>query len=411
MTARGVRKTVVVMGTLDTKGEELGFVRDRLEMIGVETLLVDVGIVHPPAVEPDIDRREVAAETGFDIESAAGLLERGTAVAAMAEAGAAVARRLLAEGRCDGIIGVGGGSNSAIATAAMRALPLGVPKVMVSTLSGEEASACIGGSDLILFPSIVDVAGLNVIFLPILANAVAAMAGMVDAPPICFKAGGQRIAATMFGVTTPSVAAARECLEPAGYEVVTFHARGNGGKAMEALIRDGFFAGILDVTTTELADEMVGGKLSAGPDRLTAAGAAGLPQVVSLGALDVVNFGPIDTVPPRFEHRLFSVHNPQATLMRTNAEECAQIGAELARKLSASTGPTAVFVPLRGLSGLSIEGGVFYDPEADEALFDSLRENLSDRVELREIDTSINDPEFARAMAAQLMDFLGKGQE
>jgi len=406
----GARGTVVVIGTLDTKGEELGFVRDRLEMSGIGTLLVDVGIIDPPVIEPDIDRYEVAAATGFEIDSA-GSEERGEAVAAMAEAAAAIARRLLAEGRCDGVLGVGGGTNTTIATAAMRALPLGVPKLMVSTLSGEEASACVGSSDLILVPSIADVAGLNVILLPILANAAAAMAGMVAAPPLVPIAGGERIAATMFGVTTPCVTAAREALEERGYEVVSFHARGNGGRAMEALLREGFFAGVLDVTTTELADEVVGGLLSAGPERLTTAGKLGLPQVVSLGALDIVNFGARDTVPIQFSGRRLSAHNPHATLLRTSPEECARIGAELARKLSAARGPVAVFVPLRGVSALSGAGRVFHNPSADAALFGALREGLAEHVELHEIDLHINDPEFARAMAARLVDYLGKDRE
>lgn len=410
VTHRGDQKIVVVIGTLDTKGEELGFVRDRLEMLGQKTLLVDVGIVDPPTTEPDVDRREVMAATGVTIDRIGDSQGRGAAVAAMAEAAAETARRLSAEGRCGGMIGVGGGTNTTIATAAMRALPLGVPKLMVSTLAGEEASACIGGSDLVLFPSIVDVAGLNVILLPILANAAAAMAGMVAGPPIPFSAGGKRIAATMFGVTSAGVTAARELLESLDYEVVTFHARGNGGRAMEGLLRDGFFAGVLDATTTELADEVVGGTLSAGPDRLSAAGEAGLPQVVSLGALDVVNFGGWDTVPQRFSDRLLSAHNPQATLMRTTPEECARIGAELARKLSAARGPVAVFVPLRGVSALSVDGGVFHDADADRALFTSLRENLAERVELHELDTHINDPEFSRAMATRLVDLLRKEQ-
>ncbi|MFN8215323.1 MAG: Tm-1-like ATP-binding domain-containing protein [Solirubrobacterales bacterium] len=404
-------KTVVLLGTLDTKGEELGFVRERLRMAGVETLLVDVGIVGPPAIEPDLDREEVAAATGLDLEAAAASEERGEAVAAMAEAAATTARRLLAEGRCDGILGIGGGTNTAIATAAMRALPLGLPKLMVTTQAGEAAAAFVGTSDIVQMPSIADVAGLNAILAPILANAAAAMAGMVGAPPLLPDAGGQRIAATMFGVTTPCVSIAREALAARGYEVVTFHATGTGGRAMEGLIREGFFAGVLDATTTELADELAGGTLSAGPERLTGAGALGLPQVVSLGALDMLNFGPVAMVPARLAGRTLSVHNPQTTLVRTNAEECGRIGAELGRRLAAARGPTAVFVPLRGVSALSGAGRVFDDPDADAALFGGLRRTLGGEVELHEIDAHINDPEFALAMAGRLADYLGKDQE
>ena len=215
----------------------------------------------------------------------------------------------------------------------------------------------------------------------------------------------------MFGVTTPCVTAARELLEAEGHEVITFHATGAGGREMERLLRDGFFAGVLDVTTTELADELVGGALTAGPERLTAAGAAGLPQVVSVGALDMVNFGAPETVPEYFRGRTLSAHTPTATLMRTTPEDCARIGADLARKLSAASGPTAVFVPLRGLSALSGEGEAFYDPEADRALFDALREGLSDEVELHELDLHINDREFGGAMAKRLADYLRKDQE
>ncbi|HEU4600153.1 MAG TPA: Tm-1-like ATP-binding domain-containing protein [Solirubrobacterales bacterium] len=404
------RRTVVVIGTLDTKGEELGFLRDRLAIGGVATVLVDVGILGKPAIEPDVDRHEVAAAIGLELGEA-GSEERGEAVARMGEAAAATVRRLHAEGRCDGIVGAGGGGNTAIATAAMRALPLGVPKLMVSTLAGEEAGGFVGSSDITLVPSVVDVAGLNSILRPVLANAAAAMAGMLKAPPLHEPAGGPRIAATMFGVTTPCVTTARALLEERGYEVITFHATGRGGRAMEELIGDGFFAAVLDATTTELADEEVGGTLSAGPDRLTAAGAAGLPQVVSLGALDMVNFGAPETIPERFEGRLFSAHNPQATLMRTTAEECARIGADIARKLSAARGPTALFVPLRGVSALSGGGRVFDDPDADAALFAAIRENFADSVELHEIDAHINDPEFAAAMALRLADYLGKDQE
>jgi uncharacterized protein (UPF0261 family) len=405
------RPVVALLGTLDTKGEELDFVRERLRMGGVTTLLVDVGMVGPAAFEPDIDRYEVAAATGFDLEAVAGSEERGKAVAAMGAAAAAMALRLFGEGRLDGILAVGGGTNTAIATAAMRALPLGLPKLMVTTQTGEAASAFIGTSDIILMPSIADVAGVNVILAPILANAAAAMAGMVGRPPLPSAPGGRRIAATMFGVTTPCVDVAREALAAQGYEVVTFHATGTGGRAMERLIRDGFFAAVLDATTTELADELVGGTLAAGPERLTSAGALGLPQVVSLGALDIVNFGARETVPARFGDRRLSAHNPQATLMRTNASESGRIGTELARRLSAARGPTAVFVPLRGVSALSGEGRAFDDPEADAALFDGLRRNLSAEVELHEIDSHINDPGFGLAMAGRLAEYLGKDQE
>jgi len=399
--------TVVLLGTLDTKAEELSYLRERLRIAGVDTLLVDAGIVGPPGLAADVEREEVAAATGFDLAAAGAGEERGAAVAAMAEAAAAAVRRLRTEGRCDGILGVGGGTNTTIATAAMRALPFGLPKLMVTTQSGEAAAAFVGTSDIVLMPSVADVAGVNVILARVLANAAGAMAGMVGAPPLPSASGGPRIAATMFGVTTPCVAVAREALVSRGYEVVAFHATGTGGRAMEGLLRDGFFTGVLDATTTELADEVVGGTLAAGPDRLRAAGALGLPQVVSLGALDIVNFGAPETVPARFAGRTFSAHNPQATLMRTDAAESEAIGAELGRRLSAARGPTAVFVPLRGVSALSGAGRVFDDAEADAALFGGLRRTLGGEAELHEIDAHVNDPEFGLAMAGRLADYLG----
>jgi uncharacterized protein (UPF0261 family) len=399
-------KTVVLVGTLDTKGAEYKYLRDRLILGGVKTLLVDVGTLDPPLVEPDLSRREVAAEAGVDLDALTAARDRGRAVSEMADAAAIVVRRLYDEGRCDGVIAAGGSGNTAIATKAMRALPVGVPKLMVSTMAAGNTRDYIGASDIALMASVTDVAGINSISGRILANAAAAMAGMVNAPPV--ELGKQRplIAATMFGVTTPSVTAAREELEGLGYEVLTFHATGTGGRAMEALVESGFVTGVLDITTTELADELVGGVLSAGPDRLEIAGKLGVPQVVSVGALDMVNFGARDTVPPQFESRNLYVHNPSVTLMRTTPAECAELGRQIARKLSAARGPVALFIPLKGVSAISGEGGPFFDAEADKALFGALRENVGKNVEMHEIDANINDPEFAHAMAARLDELM-----
>jgi len=324
----------------------------------------------------------------------------------MADAAAIVVKGLFAEGRCDGVLAAGGSGNTAIATKAMRALPVGVPKLMVSTMAAGNTRDYIGASDIALMASVTDVAGINSISGRILANAAAAMAGMVNAPPV--ELGEQRplIAATMFGVTTPSVTAAREELERRGYEVLTFHATGTGGQAMEALVESGFVTGVLDITTTELADELVGGVLSAGPDRLEMAGRLGVPQVVSVGALDMVNFGARDTVPPQFESRNLYVHNPSVTLMRTTPAESAELGRQIAKKLSAARGPVALFIPLRGVSAISGEGGPFYDADADRALFSALRENMGKNVEMHEVDAHINDAEFAHAMAARLDELM-----
>jgi len=399
-------RTVVLVGTLDTKGDEYAYLRDRLQRHGVNTLLVDVGTLEPPRAHPDIDRHEVAGAAGIDLDELVAARDRGRAVSAMATAAAAIVRRLYDEGRCHGILAAGGSGNTAIATSAMRALPVGVPKLMVSTVAAGDTRAYIGATDLMLMASVTDVAGINSISGRILANAAAAMAGMVDAPPV--ELGDQRrlVAATMFGVTTPAVTAAREALEQRGYEVLVFHATGTGGMAMEGLIDSDFIAGVLDLTTTELADRLVGGVLAAGPERLEVAGRKGLPQVVSLGALDMVNFGPRDTVPPQFESRNLYIHNPSVTLMRTTPEENAELGRIIAEKLSGARGPVALFVPLKGVSAIDVEGGPFHDPIADRALFDAVRDNLAENVELHELERNINDPEFAAAMVEKLGEYL-----
>lgn len=403
-------KTVVLIGTLDTKGQEYKYLRERLQLAGILPLLVDVGTLEPPATKPDITRHEVGRAIGVDVDELTAARDRGQAVTAMADAAAAMVRRLHDEGRCDGVLAAGGSGNTAIATRAMRALPVGLPKLMVSTVAAGDTRDYVGASDLTLMASVTDIAGVNSISARILANAAAAMAGMVNAPPIELAAPRPLIGATMFGVTTPCVTAAREELERRGYEVITFHATGTGGRAMESLVGSGFLKGVLDITTTELCDELVGGVLSAGPERLEMAGRVGLPQVVSVGALDMVNFGARSTVPAQFETRNLYIHNPSVTLMRTTREECAELGRQIARKLSAARGPTFLFLPLRGVSMISGEGGPFYDAAADEALFGALRENLTGNVELHELDLHINDPEFARAMAAKLDECLG-GQE
>ena len=399
-------KTVLLVGTLDTKGAEYAYLRERLRAHGVDALLADAGVNEPVGAEPDISRHALAAETGADPDALAASGDRGAAVTAMAEAAEALARRLYGERRIGGVLAAGGSGGTAIATRAMRALPVGAPKLMVSTMAAGNTADYVGASDVTMMASVTDVAGVNSISGRIMANAAAAMAGMIQAPPVELGEQQQLIGASMFGVTTPSVTHARERLEERGYEVLTFHATGAGGRAMEGLMESGFLQGVLDITTTELCDELVGGVFSAGPDRLEAAGRLGLPQVVSVGALDMVNFGARATVPPEFESRNLYVHNPSVTLMRTTPAECAELGRQIARKLSAATGPTALFLPLGGVSMIDAEGQPFHDPEADEALFGALREGLGDNVELIEMDNNVNDPEFADAMADKLDDYL-----
>jgi uncharacterized protein (UPF0261 family) len=399
--------TVVLIGTLDTKGEEYAFLRTRLEAAGLSVVLVDVGTGGPPRTTPDVAREEVAAAAGIDLAVLTSAGDRGRAVEAMCAAAPVAVRRLFDEGRCQGVLAAGGSGNTAIATAAMRRLPIGVPKVMVSTMASGDTSGYVDVSDVVMVPAVTDVAGLNSVSARVLAGAAAALAGMVTAPAVDLGEHRPAVAATMFGVTTPAVTAAREELDRRGYEVLVFHATGTGGRTMESLVEAGLVAGVLDLTTTELADDLVGGVLSAGPHRLETAGRVGVPQVVSLGALDMVNFGPRETVPERFAGRNLYVHNPSVTLMRTTAEECAELGRRVAVRLSAATGPVALYVPLRGVSAIAVEGGPFFDPAADDALFTAVREHLAPSVELHELDTDINDPAFAAAMAARLDDLLG----
>jgi uncharacterized protein (UPF0261 family) len=399
--------TVVLVGTLDTKGVEYDYLRERLRGHGVDAVLVDGGVLGEPRAHPDVTREEVAQAAGGDARALAEAGDRGAAVETMARGAAEVVTRLHAEGRLDGVLALGGSGGTALATEAMRALPVGVPKLMVSTMASGDTRPYVGERDVTMMYSVVDISGINAVSERILANAAAAIAGMATAEPPAARNGKPLVGATMFGVTTPSVEAARERLEELGYEVLVFHATGTGGRSMEALVRSGFITATLDITTTELADDLVGGVLSAGPDRLEAAGELGIPQIVSLGALDMVNFGPVDTVPAEFRDRLLYKHNPTVTLMRTTPEESAELGRRIAHKLNAARGPVTLFVPLRGLSLIAKEGEVFHDAAADEALIGALRSDLEDGVEVRELDTDINDPEFARAMADRLHEHYG----
>jgi uncharacterized protein (UPF0261 family) len=403
--------TIVLIGTLDTKGQEYAFLADRVREHACDVLLVDVGVLGEPSITADVGRAEVAAAAGADVAALAAEGDRGAAVEAMARGAAEVVKRLHADGRLDGVAALGGSGGSSIATHAMRELPVGVPKLMVSTLASGDTRPYVGAVDVTMTYSVVDIAGINQVSARILSNAAGAIAGMAKATPPPLGQARPLVAASMFGVTTPCVTAARERLEELGYEVLVFHATGTGGQSMEALMRGGFVTASLDVTTTELADDLVGGVLSAGPDRLEAAGELGIPQVVSLGALDMVNFGPRDTVPPQFAGRNLYVHNPTVTLMRTTPQECAELGRRIASKLNAARGPTALFVPLRGVSMIAVEGQPFHDAEADDALVGALREHLDSRVEAHWLELDVNDPAFALAMADRLHDLVTQPAE
>jgi uncharacterized protein (UPF0261 family) len=335
--------------------------------------------------------------------------DRGEAVAAMSRGAALLLPELHAQGRFDGVIALGGSGGTSVACAGMRALPLGVPKVMVSTVAGGDVSGYVGVTDIVMIPSIVDVAGLNRISRGVFARAAGAICGMVGTE---VPAGQDKplIAASMFGNTTPLVEAARAILEASGYEVLVFHCTGNGGRTMEALIDSGQVVGVLDLTTTEWADELVGGVFAAGPARLEAAARRGVPAVVAPGCLDMVNFWAPETIPARFEGRTLYPHNPNVTLMRTNVEENRRLGEIIAGKLNASTAPVTVLLPTRGLSMIDAPGGPFWSPEADGALFQALKSHLEPHVSVIELDCNINDPLFAETSAKTLLQHLAAGE-
>jgi uncharacterized protein (UPF0261 family) len=402
--------SVMLVGTLDTKGVEYQYVRDLLVESGVGAFVIDAGVMGPPHFTPDVPRERVFAAAGTSLEEIQRAGDRGRAIEAAAIGAANVAQVYAKD--TTGILALGGSAGTTIGTAVMRAFPFGVPKLMVSTLASGQVSQYVGVRDIMMMHSVVDICGLNRVCRALLNNATNAMAGMekrsLGATLMAgIPDGKPLIAATMFGVTTPCVEAARKRVERQDFEVLVFHATGTGGQTMESFIHDGLIRGVLDLTTTELADELVGGILSAGPDRLTAAGIRGIPQVISLGALDMVNFGPSETVPEKFRGRRFYQHNPNVTLMRTTPEENDRLGKEIAERASAARGPTAVLVPLRGVSAIDKEGQPFWWPEADRALFESLRNWMSPSVRLIEVDRHINDPEFAELAALTLMDLMG----
>jgi uncharacterized protein (UPF0261 family) len=406
-----MKSQVHLFATLDTKGHEAAFVRDELKRRHVAVTLVDTGCIGEPVVKADVSREALFKLAGTTLAAVRAKGDRGEAVTAAANGAAALARKAFAEGKLSGVISIGGSAGTTIGTAAMRALPLGVPKVMVSTLAASaQAGGFVGTSDIFMLNSVVDVSGLNRISRVVLTRAAQAMAGMATPKELKLPKSGKRdrplVAATMFGVTTPCVERARMQLEKAGYEVLVFHATGAGGKTLEQLARDGLLAGVLDVTTTELADELVGGFLTAGRTRLTAAGAAGVPQVVSVGALDMVNFFGPESIPVRFAGRKFHRHNDHVTLMRTTAMENAQLGVEIGTKVSDAKGKSAIFLPLQGVSAIDKVDQPFEDAGARKALFDNVKANCGS-VPVVELDLHINDAAFADAMVAKLIEMMG----
>jgi uncharacterized protein (UPF0261 family) len=406
---------VTLIGTLDTKGVEIAFLRDRIRAAGLPVTVIDAGVLGPPHFPPDIPREEVFAAAGTSLAAVQQTRDRGQAIEAAARGVAKLVAYWFEYDTVHGVLAIGGSAGTTIGTAAMRALPFGIPKLMVSTLASGQVKPYVGVRDIMMMNSVVDLCGLNRISRTVLTNAADAVVGMLNEKHQHGRNerlgvpddGKPLVTATMFGVTTPCVEAGRAILEQSGYEVLVFHATGIGGRTMESFVGDGLVRGVLDITTTELADELVGGELSAGPDRLTAAALRGVPQVISLGALDMVNFGPRATVPDKFRGRRLYQHNPNITLMRTTPEENDRLGKEIAEKASAARGPTAVLVPLRGVSAIDREGQPFWWPEADAALFQSLRNWISPAVRLIELDLHINDPAFAETAARTLLGLLG----
>ena len=345
------------------------------------------------------DRANAAGET---IEALKERNDRGFAIDSMATGIAVIIRGLYEAGAFDGVISMGGSAGTAVGTSAMRVLPIGVPKVMVSTVASGDTTNYVGIKDVVMIPSIVDVAGINRISRKIFANAIGAVVGMVETE-VEEATDKPLISASMFGNTTEAVTHARTIMETAGYEVLVFHCTGIGGRTMEGLIDEGLIEGLLDITTTEWADELAGGVLAAGPERMDAASRVGIPQVIVPGCLDMVNFWAPDTVPEEYNDRKLYKWNPNITLMRTNVKENKLLGEIIATKANASNGPVSIFLPLRGVSILDSQGHEFWWPEADQALFDSIKANVAPNVLVREMDNNINDLVFAEAVTEQLL--------
>ncbi len=414
-----MRPTVMLIGTFDTKGEEYAFVRGKLEAAGVRTLAVDVGVMGGghPAMPCDIPAGDVAREAGASLEALRAKGDRGVAMRTMSRGAAALARRLYEEGRISAAFGMGGTGGSSVVGAAMRALPFGVPKLLVSTAASGDTRPMLGTRDIALLPAVVDVAGLNSISRVNLATAAGAMLGMLEAFAAAAEEerGRERrpvVAVTMFGNTTPCVDRCRALLEADGFEVLVFHGTGVGGRTMEELVADGRIDAVLDITTTEWADELCGGIFGAGPDRLEAPGRRGIPHVIAPGCVDMVNFGPMDTVPKAYRSRNLYAWNDNVTLMRTSVEENRRLGALFAEKANRADGPVAFLLPTKGVSLLGREGERFWDPDADEALFAALRSGLRKDIPLEEMNTDINDPAFAAravALLRRLIEEKGRG--
>lgn len=411
-TPRPQHPPIAVVGAFDTKGEDLVFMQKAVLEHGYSTITIDTSVIGAQNFPVDITADKVAEAGGEKLPSLRSRGDRGHAMAVMQKGLTAVVQSLYEERKISAVLGAGGGAGTSVITAAMRALPFGVPKVMVTTLASGETGMYLQEKDIVLIPSIVDIAGVNMISAGVYARAAGAIAGMTDTA-VSLTRGKDRglkpvVAATMFGNTTPAVETCKEKIESGGrFEVIIFHANGTGGKTMESLIREGRFSAVIDITTTELADELAGGVMSAGAERLTAAGETGIPQIIVPGCVDMVNFWGIDTVPEKYRSRLLYRWNPDVTLMRTNPEENREIGRMIAERANRAAGPSALLLPLQGVSLLDSPGHEFWWPEADGELFTAIRKVLARGIPCIELDININDPVFAAAAAEKFIELTG----
>ncbi len=398
-------KTICIIGAFDTKGEDHALVREEILRRGHQTLMVNIGVLGSTALFPvDYESEDVAKAGSYDLAELRGKKDKASAMKAFDEAAPKLVGRLFQEGKLDAIIGMGGSGGSAIIASAMRALPIGVPKLLVSTVASGDVSFYVRGKDITMMPSIVDVAGLNRISRLVYSRAAGAICGMVENEVPVSVGDRPIITASMFGNTTDCVNLCAKTLNQEGFEVLIFHATGAGGRAMETLIADGLVEAVLDITTTEWADELCGGVFSAGPERLDAAGRRGLPHLIVPGCVDMANFGAPSSVPVKYReaNRLFYEWNPSVTLMRTNVEENRQMGEIFARKANAAKGPVAFLIPLGGVSMLDGDGQPFCDRAADQAMFEAIKKDLRPGIPFVEVDLNINDPKFA-AQAVELI--------
>lgn len=407
-------KKICLIGAFDTKGPEYAFVRGQILARGHEVLAVNTGVMGSTDLfSVDVEADKVAEAGGSSLAGLREKKDRGDAMKVMCAGAAAIAKSLYEDGKIDGIIGMGGTGGTTVVTSAMRALPVGVPKVCVSTAASGDVAAYVGTKDITMIPSIVDVAGINRVSRIIFSRAAGAICGMVEVEIPESRDDKPVITASMFGNTTECVNACLNSLSDKGYEVLVFHATGTGGKTMESLVKEGLVDAVLDITTTEWADTVCGGVFDAGPERLDAAGQMGIPHLIVPGCVDMANFGGMETVPEKYKAagRNFYEWNPSVTLMRTNREENEKMGKVFAEKANAAKGPVAFLIPLKGVSILDGQGERFCDWETDKAMFQAIKSNLKKDIAVVEMDNNINDPEFSAKAVEMLLALIKQAKQ